>query len=90
MLGALAIDEGFFRYVLRGLFPMLATKRRSKIALPMLTTVNKSNNMVAVPSVTRPDCSTRKVANAAVPSKHPKLNPARDWRIVGFSDPLRQ
>jgi hypothetical protein len=44
----------------------------------MLTAINESNNMIAVPGFTRPDSATCKMAAAIVAIKDPNAHARRD------------
>jgi hypothetical protein len=70
------------------LFPMLGTEGRSKIALAMFAAINKSQNVIAVPCVTRADLSAADMTNPIMPDEHPKANAGRNARIIRATDPL--
>jgi hypothetical protein len=67
--------------IILGLYPMNVSKYRSQIMLPVLTTINKSDNMVTIPRFTSPNRSASEIANAAITLKNPKTYP-RGYRTV--------
>jgi hypothetical protein len=66
----LAGYSGFFGNVFSGLGLMGVDENGGQIRFPMAPTVNNRYNMIALPRLTRPDLTSRYVANAMATIKN--------------------
>ena len=83
------VDLGFLGKVLFCFLAMRSLLGRGQIKFTMLTAIDKRNNMIQVPSLTRSYGTPRDMANPSETLEYPNTHPRRNWSIIGFPYPLR-